>query len=260
MILESDKELEHLKEIGCIVADTLQHMISKAQPGMNTWELDQLGGEVLAKRGARSAPIVTYNFPGHTCISVGEDGAHGIPKKSITLKEGDLINIDVSAEKNGFFADTGASFVLEPAPRWKKRLCDFTFRALSEGLNTISHGVPFQELARTIEAVAKKGGYKIIENLGSHGVGRKLHEEPHFIPSFYDPNETRVFQKGQVITLEPFLTTGSTVMADTGDGWTLTNGKGLYSAQFEHTFVITEEAPLIVTLPSQGEPFTKLNL
>ena len=166
----------------------------------------------------------------------------------------------MSAEKNGFFADTGASFVLEPAPRWKKRLCQYTHTALQEAIDAVTHQAPFQSMARAVEKVARRGGYKIIENLGSHGVGQHLHEDPHFIPAFVDPKEDRSFEKNQVITLEPFLTTGSTLMEDTGDGWTLTNGKGLYSAQFEHTMVITSEKPLLLTLPTRGAPFTKLNL
>src|SRR5690606_20961733 len=145
--------------IGRIVADTLQYMIGLAAPGMSTWELDQAGLQFLQDHGAKSAPMLVYDFPGATCISVNEHGAHGIPKKSIRLNEGDLVNIDVSAERNGFFADSGASFVIEPAPAWKKRLCDYTLRALHEGLSAISHGTSYQTLARTIEGVAQEGSY-----------------------------------------------------------------------------------------------------
>jgi methionyl aminopeptidase len=260
MFVETNEQLEKLKAIGAIVADTLQYMISIAQPGMTTYELDQEGFKYLQVRGARSAPMLVYDFPGATCISVNEHGAHGIPKKTIRLKEGDLVNIDVSAEKDGFFADTGASFVIEPAPEWKKRLCQFTLEALNKGLSVISHGTSFQTLARTIEGVAQKGSYKIIENLGSHGVGKGLHEEPHFIPAFFNPSEKRTFKKSQVVTLEPFLTTGSRVMSDTGDGWTLTNGKGLFSAQYEHSLVVTDGEPILLTVPTQGQAFTKLEL
>lgn len=249
MSIENENDLIALRKIGKIVAQCLQYMGSKLEPGITTLELDQLGQVFLEKHGARSAPKLVYNFPGTTCISVNEEAAHGIPGARI-FGAGDLVNIDVSAELGGYYADTGGSFIIPPETNLKSNLCLATKRALEMALRATRAGQPLNVIGKAIEKEARKNNLTVIENLGSHGVGRALHEDPDFIPGYYDPDEKRILKENQVITIEPFLSTGASEVFETGDGWTLATSKRFLTAQYEHTLVITKGKPLIMTLPA----------
>lgn len=247
MSINSEKDLEALRKIGKIVARCLQYMQSKLEPGITTGELDAIGGEFLSEHGARSAPKITYSFPGYTRISVNEEAAHGIPGAKI-IKAGDLVNIDVSAELNGYFADTGGSAIVPPKSKLHLKICATARKALENAMNEARAGAKLNRIGFAIEAEAKKNGLTVIENLGSHGVGRALHEEPAFIAGYYDKNDQRVLQENQVITIEPFISSGARQVFDKGDGWTLITNPGIFTAQYEHTIVITKGKPLIMTL------------
>ncbi|MDR3607889.1 MAG: type I methionyl aminopeptidase [Oligoflexia bacterium] len=249
MSIESEQDLIALKRIGRIVANCLQTMGKALEPGMTTRELDDIGRKYLEFHGARSAPKLTYNFPGTTCISVNEEAAHGIPGDRV-LAASDLVNIDVSAELAGYFADTGGSFIIPPESRVKRNLCIATKRALELAINEARAGQRLNGIGRAIETHALRNHLTVIENIGSHGVGKALHEEPGFIPGYYDPKDRRVLKENQVITIEPFLSTGAREVFDTGDGWTLATNKRYLTAQYEHTMVITKGRPIIMTLPA----------
>lgn len=249
MSINSEKDLESLRKIGKIVARCLQYMQSKLEPGITTGELDTLGGAFLEKHGARSAPKLTYNFPGFTCISVNEEAAHGIPGAKV-IKAGDLVNIDVSAELDGYFADTGGSAIVPPESKLHLQICAVAKRALENAMLEARAGARLNRIGFAIESEAVKNGMTVIENLGSHGVGRALHEEPGFIPGYFDKKDKRVLQENQVITIEPFISSGAHEVLDAGDGWTLITKPGIFTAQYEHTLVITKGKPLIMTLPA----------
>lgn len=246
MTIETQTDIIKLKIIGKIVADTLKLMISEARPGMTTLELDQIGAAYLEKLGAKSAPKYTYNFPGTTCISVNTDIAHGIPGDKI-LKDGDIINIDVSAELDGYFGDTGGSFVLGKPTEVQRKVMRATREALNSAIAVAQAGKPLNLIGKAIEKVARKYDLKIIENLGSHGVGRALHEDPGFIAPFFDPKDRRILRDGQVITIEPFLSTKTRWVEEASDGWTLYTEPGSVSAQYEHSMIITKHRPIILT-------------
>ena len=247
MTIETDHDLQQLRHIGRIVALILKQMMARTEPGMTTLELDQIGRELFDKYEANSAPKLSYSFPGYTCISVNEEAAHGIPGSRI-IQAGDMVNIDVSAEKDGYFADTGASFVVPPSNALKNRLCHATQTALSQAMDKARAGQPLNRIGRAIQKVAKDKGFKVIKNLCSHGVGRSLHEEPREIRAYYEPRDLRVLQKGMVITIEPFLATKNHLVKEAGDGWTLMGDAGNLSAQYEHTMVITKSSPIVLTL------------
>lgn len=249
MSIQNEQDLIALQKIGRIVVQCLQYMASKLEPGITTFELDQLGQAFLEKHGARSAPKLVYNFPGSTCISVNEEAAHGIPGPRI-LGAGDLVNIDVSAELDGYFADTGGSFIIPPETNVKRNLCLATKRALEMAMRAARAGQPLNLIGKAIEKEAIKNNLTVIENIGSHGVGKALHEEPDFIAGYYDPSDKRILKNNQVITIEPFLSTGATEVVDTGDGWTLATDKRFLTAQYEHTMIITKGKPIILTLPA----------
>lgn len=247
MTIESPSDLEGLQRIGRLVAQVREAMLAAAVPGMTTAELDAIGERMLAEAGARSAPRLAYGFPGATCISVNEEAAHGVPGARV-LRAGDVLNVDVSAELDGYYADTGGTRVLPPASARDTRLCHATRAALASALQVARAGQPINRIGAAIEAIARRFGFRVIENLGSHGVGRALHEQPDHIAGYYDPADTRVLHEGLVITIEPFLSTRSRMVEEAGDGWTLVGTKGNRSAQYEHTLVITRGEPIVLTL------------
>lgn len=247
MTIEHEDQLEKLRVVGNLVARTLAAMGAALEPGMTTRELDDYGRALLEKEGARSAPELTYNFPGATCISVGPDCAHGIPGDTV-VKAGDLINIDVSAELDGYFGDTGASFSVPPTSKRIERLCRDGRRAMWAGIRAVKPGARLNEIGRSIEAFARKNGYSLVRNLGSHGVGRSLHDEPAEIPTWYEPRDRRTIPEGLVFTIEPFLSLGADWVEELDDGWTLRPPRREATVQYEHTLVATRGGPLILTL------------
>lgn len=246
MTIDSHEDVAALKRIGRIVSLVLQRMLEAAQPGMTTAELDQLGERLLAEHGAQSAPRLTYDFPGATCISINEEAAHGIPGERV-IQAGDVLNVDVSAELDGYFADTGGTIVVPPSTPLKTRLCHAARTALAEAMKQARAGRPINGIGRAIERTAKGYKFRVIENLGSHGIGRALHEEPEHILGYFDPSDRRVLEDGMVITIEPFLSTKSRIVKEGADGWTLSGAPGNLSVQYEHTMIITKGEPIVVT-------------
>ena len=249
MTIENDSDIEGLQRIGRVVATCLQRMGAAIEPGMTTAELDAIGEAFLAEHGAESAPRITYDFPGATCISVGEQVAHGIPG-DLVIEAGDLVNVDVSARLDGYFADTGGTFEVPPFAPTTRQLSHATRRALQDAMHEARAGARLNRIGRAIERRAKQTGFRVIRNLCSHGVGRALHEEPDQIYGYYERRDTRRLRAGQVITIEPFLTTGPRIVHEADDGWTLMNAPGKRSAQYEHTMIITRGKPIVVTIPA----------
>lgn len=245
MSIESEKDVEALRLIGAIVAEARDAMGRHVAPGVTTAELDAVGRDLLAKHGARSAPQLAYRFPGTTCISVNDEIAHGIPGSRV-LREGDLVNIDVSAELGGYFADTGASFPCGTIDRRRQDLLAATRGALSDAMEAARAGTRLCEIGRAVETRAHRHGFAVVDNICGHGVGRKIHEPPS-VPNTYDPRDRGRLHEGLVITIEPFLTTGATHVVEDADGWTLRTPDGTVGAQFEHTMIVTRGAPIVLT-------------
>jgi methionyl aminopeptidase len=248
MTISSEADLNKLQAIGKIVANTLEAMAATLEPGMTTAELDMIGRQFLEKAGARPGPELTYDFPGATCISVNEQIAHGIPG-SRRIEAGDLVNIDISAEKNGVYADTGASFAVPPTTNAMKRLCRDGRRAMWVGLRQVGADKPIAGIGQAIGTFAHKNGYTLVRNLASHGIGYSLHEEPGEIPTWPDRSERRIMNEGLVFTVEPFLSLGANWATDGDDEWTLLSDPRAPTVQYEHTVVATRNGPLVVTLP-----------
>lgn len=248
MIISSEDELEKLKDIGRICGRAVKIMADAMEPGMTTRELDAIGRKFIEGEGAQSAPEVCYQFPGATCISINEEVAHGIPGDRV-IAAGDLVNIDVSAVKDGFFGDTGSSFAVGKVDAKAQRLVRDGKRALWVGLSQVKTGGRLAAIGEAIGTFARKNRYTLIQNLASHGVGRSLHEEPTEISTWPDPDETRIMEEGQVFTIEPFLSLGANFAEDGDkDNWTLFSSPRALTVQFEHTLVVTKNGPLILTL------------
>ncbi|MDX2139142.1 MAG: type I methionyl aminopeptidase [Chloroflexota bacterium] len=246
MTIRSNKQLDRLLLIGRIVAETLKLMQDSVQPGMTTAELNRIGAKHLAQCGARPAPIIAYKFPGETCISINDECAHGIPGKRV-IRPGDLVNIDVSAELGGVYADCGGTVGVGTVSKANQRLMQYTRQALDAAMHVARADAPINVIGYAVEGVAKRGGYSIITALGGHGVGHKLHEEPRNIPNHFDRKERRPLKEGTVLTIEPFFAMGDGEIYEADDGWTLKMEDGLNACQYEHTIVITRGKPIVVT-------------
>ena len=246
MIVTSEKEMEGLRLAGRAAAAAREAMLAAVEPGVTTLELDRIGEQVLKAHGAESAPRVMYDFPGATCVSVNRCVAHGIPNGR-KLREGDLVNVDVSAVLNGFYSDTGSSIVCGTKPgahrdftsshphAEKLRLLAAAERALFAGISKARAGAKLSEIGRAIFREAREHGYTVIRNLTGHGLGRRLHEEPSHVFSYPDPKDRRLLPNGVVIAIEPFLSTGAQHVEEGEDGWALLVPDNSLVAQFEHT-------------------------
>ncbi|MCL4251985.1 MAG: type I methionyl aminopeptidase [Anaerolineae bacterium] len=246
MTVNNEKQLSKLLRIGKICGTALKMMQEAVRPGMTTAELNDIGARYLYQHGARPAPILMYNFPGATCISINDEAAHGIPGDRV-IQPGDLVNVDVSAELDGYFADCGGSVAVPPISVEDKQLCDYTLAALDAAINAVSANHPLYVIGQAVESVARKGGYNIIRELSGHGVGRSLHEEPRHVPNFFSKRAKQPLTEGMVLTLEPFLTRGVGKVVTADDGWTLKTINGSRACQYEHTVMITRGKPLLVT-------------
>ncbi len=247
MIVDSENDIKHLKVIGHICAMTLKKMMEQARPGITTAELDNIGREILLKEGAKSAPISAYQFPGATCISISPVIAHGIPGDHV-LREGELINIDVSAELNGYFADTGGSMVVAAHVPQYEKMIEATKSALVKALQAARAGQPLNLIGKAIQNEAKRNGYGVIFDLTGHGIGHQLHEDPTQVFNYHKSKDRRILDEGLVLAIEPFLTTGKGHVLEEDDGWSLRTTDRTIAAQFEHTIIVTKNEPIILTV------------
>ncbi len=247
MIVKTQEELTKLEEIGQICGRVLKATVEHAEVGMTTKELDDYAGKLLEEYGAKSAPISEYDFPGYTCISVNEEVAHGIPGPR-KIKDGDIVNVDVSAVKDGYYADTGISFIAgENEDPLKQKVIDVTEMAFEEALKKIKPGAKVSQIGRAVFNTARQNGLTVIKNLTGHGVGTSLHDQPQHIMNYYDPTDRTILKEGMVIAVEPFISSRATIVTDGKDDWAFETKDGSYVAQKEHTIMVTSEGPKLLT-------------
>lgn len=251
MSIASEKDLIGIQNVGKAVAITLKKMREFAKPGMSTKTLDEYGLSILSSFGAISAPMKEYDFPGHTCISLNHEVCHGIPSHNRILQEGDLVNIDVSAVLNGYYGDNGGSFILGADQQGLEPLVQASKEILKEAVDKISHRVRIADLGGFIHQAAKKRGFTVIKNLCGHGVGRKLHEPPYEIACFRDRLNRGRFRKNSVVALETFISTKANFVYEMSDGWTMRPKDNSFVAQHEHTLIVTDGKPMVVTADNE---------
>lgn len=245
MTVDNDDDLQGLARAGSVVAEARQAMLAAVRPGITTGDLDAVARDVFKAHGARSAPKLAYRFPGETCISVNDEAAHGIPSPHRVLRSGDVVNVDVSAELEGYFSDTGASAAVGNVSSTATRLLDATKAAQKDAMFAAKAGASLRQVGRAVETRARATGFRVIKNLYGHGIGRSLHEAPS-VPG-YDDGSRELLREGLVLAIEPFLSIGSDHVVDDADGWTLRTADGSLVAQFEHTIVVTRGEPLVLT-------------
>lgn len=246
MIAKTEEDFNGLKEIGKICGAIRDELVHCTKPGITTKELDEIAGEIFEKAGAHSAPKGEYDFPGYTCISINEEVAHGIPGAR-TIQEGDLVNIDVSGSKNGYFADTGISFVVGNGEIILQKICDVSKEAFDAGLKKAKPGSKKSALGKVVHNVAKRHGLTVIKNLTGHGIGRSIHEAPEHIFNYYSRWDDEILKEGMVIAFEPFISTLEEEVFQSEDGWTFLTDES-FVAQYEHTIILTKDGPIITTL------------
>lgn len=245
MIAKTEEDFNGLREIGKIVAGIRDELVQRAVPGITTKELDDLAGELFEKEGAISAPKGEYDFPGFTCISVNEEVAHGIPSDRV-IKEGDLVNIDVSGSKNGYFADTGVSIVVGKGEEILTKICDVAKEAFEAGLKKAKPGSRISGMGKVVFQTARNHGLTVIKNLTGHGIGRTIHEQPEYIYNYNETSDNGLLKDGMVIAFEPFISTHDEEVFQLEDGWTFVTERS-FVAQYEHTLIITKNGPVILT-------------
>lgn len=243
--IDNDEDLVGLSRAGRVVAEARDTILTAVSPEVTTGEPDAIGREGFRRHGARSAPAITYNFPASTCISGNDETAHVIPSRRRTLRQGDLANIDVSAESDGYWSDTGMSTSVGTATLLAERLLSATRLAQRDAMDAARAGNRLRSVGRAVQGPARRHGFRVIRNLYGHGIGRALHEEPS-VPSIDDRQQVRLWE-GLVVAVEPFLSVSAHYVVDDADGWTLRTEDGSLVAQFEHTMVVTSGEPVVLT-------------
>jgi methionyl aminopeptidase len=223
----------------------LQAMKDAVRPGITTAELDEVGAGVMRQHGAKSAPAMVYGFPGVSCISLNDEAVHGIPGPR-ALKDGDLIKLDVTIEKDGFMADAALSVPVGAVTEERKNLVACAERAFAKAMLAARAGFRVWEIGRAVEREVRRSGFSVIRELAGHGIGRTIHESPR-VPNYADARDNQMLTEGLVITVEPIIAAGSGRLFVAADGWTIVTADHRPSAHYEHTLVITKGAPILLT-------------
>jgi methionyl aminopeptidase len=245
MSIESYEQLVALKEVGRICHLALRAMAAFVRAGVTTAAVGDVGAKVMRENGARSAPAMVYGFPGEICISVNDEAVHGIPGPR-EIEPGDLVKLDVTFEKNGYMGDAAITVPVEPVSDEARRLALCAERAFQQAMRVAKAENRVNEIGRAVEREVRRSGFSVIRALGGHGIGRTLHEAPS-VPNYADLSSRARLTAGLVITVEPIIAMGAGRSFTAADGWTERTIDGSLAAHFEHTIVITENAPILLT-------------
>ena len=245
MSVKSNRDLAGLKAIGKIVGMVLREMAAHVRPGITTAELDDIGARLLAAHGARSAPPMVYGFPGAVCISINDEALHGIPGER-TIAPGDLVKLDLVAEKDGYMADAAVTVPVPPVSETARRLAQCAERAFHTAMHVARAHHRIWEIGRAVEREVRRSGFAVMRDYCGHGVGRSIHEDPQ-VPNYEDGRARQRLTEGLVITVEPIIASGGGAGVHNKDKWTIRTADGSLAAHFEHTIVVTREAPILLT-------------
>lgn len=247
MIIKNEEELQGIMNAGRVVALARDEMAKAVKPGITTKELDVICGRILAEHGAVSAPKSEYNFPGESCISINEVCAHGIPGDYV-IQEHDYVNIDVSASLNGYFADTGVTVICGTPDLIQEDMLRVSKEALYDAINAAVPGKSTATIGKAIFKRALTNGYTVLRNLTGHGIGRSLHEDPHYIFNYGERHGSTLIKEGQVLALETFISDGDEWVEDPDEGeWELITENRSQVVQFEHTIIAMKKGNIIAT-------------
>jgi len=241
---DTPEELAGLRAAGRVVAQTLRDLRRMVRPGISTRELDDAAARIFAAHGAQSGPILDYDFPGTICISVGDEAVHGIPSAR-RLREGELVKLDVTAELDGFYADACRTVAVGKAKPSALKLIGAAESALKRGMAVATAGATVNDIGVAVQAEVEGRGFAVCAALSGHGIGRQIHEDP----TVYNVGVTGpspLLTAGLVLTIEPIIAAGDGEVVEDGE-WIMRTADGSLSAHAEHTLVITDGAPLVLT-------------
>ena len=241
------KDFKRLRASGDLVARCFDYITPHIVAGVSTGEIDRLVAEFLKANGARSSDLGYMGYPKSICTSINDVVCHGIPNDNVILKDGDIVNIDLTAEYHGFHADASRMFMIGKVSNQARELVQTCQDTLNAAISICAPGVPLSEIGKTIEAVVKPHGFSISRDFVGHGIGKVMHDDPQIF-HFYDKMWDKVkMVPGLVFTIEPMINTGKPDCKIDPDGWTARTVDGGWSAQWEHTLGITEDGVTIFT-------------
>lgn len=247
IIRKSSRELERMREAGRLTAEAHRLVAEAVAPGVTTEELDQIVFDFIQSQGAEPAFLGYHGFPASICASINEQIVHGIPSER-ELEEGDIISIDIGVVYEGYVGDAAQTLPVGKVSEAKQQLMKTTSEALEAAIDKARTGNRLSDISHAVEQVAEPQGYGIVREYGGHGVGAQMHEDP-FVPNFGEPGRGPRLKKGMCLALEPMLNLGTHETGVLEDGWTVVTVDGQPSAHFEHSVAITDEGPIILTLP-----------
>lgn len=250
-LIKSDSEIDLMRSSGRIVAEVLSYIKDYIKPGVTTSELNKLIDDYIVSKGAYPA-FKGYGgsrrvkpFPAAACISVNQQVVHGIPG-SMVLDDGDIVSVDVGAELNGYFGDGAYTFEVGNVSDKVKKLLRVTEESLYLGISQAVEGNTLNDIASTVQAHCEGSGFGVVRSLVGHGIGSHLHEDPA-VPNYYTPGNNMKLRAGMTIAIEPMINMGTYKVVQLKDGWTIETADGEPSAHFEHTILITDSNPEILT-------------
>jgi len=249
IILKNDRDIEAMRISGSIAAEVLNAVGDWIQPGVTTREIDVYAAGLIKERGAKSAFLGYRKYPGHLCISVNDQVVHGLPSDR-RVQFGDIISLDVGVVHHGYIGDTAKTVAVGGCNVLAQKLMDVTERALYEGIAQAVAGNRVVDISRAIQKYVESNGFSVVREFVGHGVGRSMHEEPQ-VPNFVDGKSSPKLRPGMTIAIEPMVNAGKPAVEILNDGWTVVTKDGLPSAHFEHTVLITEQEPEILTCPEK---------
>ncbi|WP_460761923.1 type I methionyl aminopeptidase [Nocardiopsis oceani] len=244
---QTPETLEKMRVAGRIAAQALEEVGKNIQPGVTTDELDRIGHEFLLDHGAYPSTLGYKGYPKSLCSSLNEVICHGIPDDTV-VGDGDIVNIDITAYKDGVHGDTNATFLSGNVSEENRLLVERTREATMRAIKACRPGRQINVIGRVIESYAKRFGYGVVRDFTGHGVGPEFHSGL-VIPHYDDPRATAVMEPGMTFTIEPMITLGGVEYDMWDDGWTAVTADRKWTAQFEHTLVITDSGAEILTLP-----------
>lgn len=248
MTIVSKADWDGMKAVGAVVYATLKAVKEAVKEGVQTKELDHIAATVFAQHGARSAPALTYNFPGTILISVNDEIVHGIPGDDV-LRSGDVVKIDVTAEKDGYIADAARTVIVGEGAPVAQKLRQCVEHAFDAAMAVVEVGTPVNEIGRAVWNEVQRHGFRVIPHLTGHGVGRAIHEEPT-VPNFYNKRQRDILKEGLVLAVEPIVCAGNGKVFTDEDGWTICTQDKSLAAHYENTIVVTKDGPIILTASS----------
>ena len=245
MTIRDKHDLAGMERVGAVVSETLQATTSAVEPGLLTKDLDEIAADIYRRHGARSAPTVEFGFPGHILVSVNDEVVHGIPGERV-LTAGDIVTIDVTVELGGYIADAARTICIAPVSTEHEQLALVGEHALGAGINAARKGCSVNNIGGAVEDCVTAGGFTVIRQMTGHGTGRSIWEDP-MVPNFRQPGQQARLHEGLVLTIEPIVTSGSDEIYEAADGWTVLTQDHSSAAHWEHTLIITDGEPRILT-------------